>query len=423
MLQVHDAEAQRDRRQSHATRLLLHTRDDAIRHRHGLGRVGLAQQQHELIAAMAAGHIVRAQHLLHASRHQAQCGVASGVTHVVVHLLEVVDVEDHQRGAARRVDGDDAAGEFGKVAPVGHLGERVHVGQRAQAAARIAQLALGAVEHESDGDEGHHHHCDTGADAAQRQAGHGFECGQCPHHGAKGRRSQHAAEHAQRSAVAPGGAAEHEARDVQMHSERSTCGRQRVGPAVGRPQQLADEHDEGRSKADGEVDAFTSGQAEARVKAPHANETEQGPLQEQPFGEDVHDAEVRTERGERQASGHGPHRSQPQVPAGVAAARPAEGRERTGHRTQHAGSEPQHLLRCIHDARHCAGQPCALRCGGRRRLQLDATGGQVLQRGARRRNAAHDDLLSTIAAGRIAEPRRHKPMQPRHAAPGRTPHP
>jgi hypothetical protein len=76
---------------------LLRRREDATRHFGGTLRVGLAQQQHELVAAQPRHRVLPAHLALQAARQLDQHRVARAVPERVVDGLEVVEVEEHQR--------------------------------------------------------------------------------------------------------------------------------------------------------------------------------------------------------------------------------------------------------------------------------------------------------------------------------------
>jgi hypothetical protein len=95
------------------------------------------------------GHI--AAHAAHRAR-SATHGAARGRRRhgrVVVDVLEVVDVEQQQHGAAGDVVAQHLGGQFLEVAAVGHLASaESKLASDAQPAARLAQLAFGAAAHQ-----------------------------------------------------------------------------------------------------------------------------------------------------------------------------------------------------------------------------------------------------------------------------------
>ena len=112
------------------------------------GRVG--QEERELVPADAEGPVGRPQRGPDEPPHRRQELVAGRVPIGVVHPLQVVEVEDHERerpATAGRV-GDLAAELLLEGAVVGETGERVHAGVEPSpivGLARLPQLALEAV--------------------------------------------------------------------------------------------------------------------------------------------------------------------------------------------------------------------------------------------------------------------------------------
>ena len=123
--------------------------EELLRHRRGLVRLGDVLQQHaELVAADARDEVVAAHAGAQARGHRLQQAVADLVAEGVVHLLEVVHVEEQERrglvvppgvrhGLAR------AVGEHGAV---GQAGERVVVGEELEAARVVLQLDRGEAQ-------------------------------------------------------------------------------------------------------------------------------------------------------------------------------------------------------------------------------------------------------------------------------------
>ena len=118
-----------------ARRAPLHLGHDAAGDADGVARRRAAQHQHKFVAALAAGHVVRAQAFQHRAADQAQRAVTGGVAEKFVDALEVIDVKGHQHGRARFALAQRLVGQGLEVAAVGHLGQRIQVGQRAQTAA------------------------------------------------------------------------------------------------------------------------------------------------------------------------------------------------------------------------------------------------------------------------------------------------
>ena len=91
----------------------------------------LGQDHRELVAADAAGDVGGADHLAHAHCRLGEHGVAGEVPDLVVHALEVVEVEDDQREppvVAVRA-GALARERLVEVPPVVEPGQRVEIGE------------------------------------------------------------------------------------------------------------------------------------------------------------------------------------------------------------------------------------------------------------------------------------------------------
>src|SRR5690606_25962755 len=107
---------------------LAHALDE--HHRPLTGRVG--EQRHELVAAVAGGHVHRPRLLRQDRSEDAQHLVAGEVAVAVVVFLEVVEIEDDGDQLAAAAGGGELAGELAlELAPVGQAGERVRERERA----------------------------------------------------------------------------------------------------------------------------------------------------------------------------------------------------------------------------------------------------------------------------------------------------
>ncbi len=116
------------------------------------GRLG--QQHDELVAAVARGHVGRAQLRLDRRRELAQQPVARLVAVSVVHVFQVVRV-DHQHACrtvvAHRLAEEPVGGD-GEAARVEERGEIVGLGEQLRALQAVAD-----VGREHGGDVGHQH--------------------------------------------------------------------------------------------------------------------------------------------------------------------------------------------------------------------------------------------------------------------------
>ena len=182
-------------------------------------RGGAAQQQDKFVAALAAGHVLGAQVFKHRAADEAQGAVASGMAEEVVDLLEVVDVKVQQHRGAGFVLQQRVVGQCLKVAAVGHLGQRVLVGQHTQPAARVAQLAFGAFAHERDGHEGHDHGAQHGRHGAHGEGALQIELRPGGQHRRKARQRHQRHRHAKAAhggEVAPARAHENDSDGIQV---------------------------------------------------------------------------------------------------------------------------------------------------------------------------------------------------------------
>ena len=104
----------------------------------------LVEQHAELLPAPARRHVARARRVVEPARDLAQHEVADLVAVAVVDALEVVDVDERDRGARRRA-GEARAQHLGEVPPVEQLGQRVHAREPLQPAHGLGALVLGTA--------------------------------------------------------------------------------------------------------------------------------------------------------------------------------------------------------------------------------------------------------------------------------------
>ena len=123
---------------------LLDLAADPLRHPARARRRRLGQDDQELVAAVAAAQIAPAQHLAQAMADRREHFVSRQMAVIVVDLLELIDVEHHdrERGAAAARAGQlgfervetvgavEAAGQRVAQAVIADLGEELHVAQR-----------------------------------------------------------------------------------------------------------------------------------------------------------------------------------------------------------------------------------------------------------------------------------------------------
>ena len=125
--------------------------DDLLRNGLGVGDVAQAfDQQRELVATEARDDVALAHASAQAFAHRAQHEIAAAVTHRIVDVLEVVEIEEQHRdagiAAARAIDRSDEP--LYQQAAIRQSGQRVVVGEIAQIL--LVALAFGDVGHHAD---------------------------------------------------------------------------------------------------------------------------------------------------------------------------------------------------------------------------------------------------------------------------------
>ncbi|MCY1522301.1 hypothetical protein D9M68_571460 [compost metagenome] len=135
-------------------RMALHAGADALRHRTGAGLAGRGQQHHELFAAETAQQVAGPQLRRRQSCERLQHGIAGRVAVGVVDRLEMVDVDDQQRGGRLAAGGARqlAAGAFLECLARQHAGQRVGIGDRFEP----AHDGVMDHQHRAHGHRGHH---------------------------------------------------------------------------------------------------------------------------------------------------------------------------------------------------------------------------------------------------------------------------